>query len=315
MTVLSEVVPGVHRLDTAVTGTNMPLALYLVGGGSDEWLLTDTGCRDQVSSLVLPALAGLAPAARVGTGVICHAHADHFGGNAELLAANPGCRLLAHEADAAWARDPDWHIADAYGALAPDFVTSEADRAWLRGLLGPPTPVGAVRDGDVVAVGSRRLEVVHLPGHSPGHIGLWDEGEGLLLASDAVLGDGQYAGGELAGVPSYLDVGWYLGSIERIRRLAPRVLATAHFPVMRGAEVAAFLDLSERFVAGLAAGVEAALGGGEPRSLASVTAGAMRAVAPTLAPSYTAALSVRAHLEEMRGRRAAVEGMNGWSRT
>lgn len=312
---LTTVVPGVFRIDTTVTGTLMPLALYLVDGGADGWLLTDTGCRGQVGSLVLPALAEIAPGAAIGTGFICHAHADHFGGNAELLAANPACHLLAHEADAAWARDPEWHIADSYGALAPEFVISEGDRAWLRGLLGAPTPVGAVRDGDVITVGARRLEVVHLPGHSPGHVGLWDADEGLLLASDAVLGDGQYAAGELAGIPSYLDVGWYLGSIERIRALAPRVMVTAHFPVMQGAEVTAFLDLSEGFVRGLEAGVVAALAGGEPRTLRAVTSAAMLAVAPGLEPSYTAALSVRAHLEEMRAHGAAVKEGDLWSST
>lgn len=316
---------GVYRLDTFVTGTRMPLALYLVDGGagrgsggkadrgaddgedadvlrepSGGWLLTDTGCAGMVTELVLPALAALRPGAVIGTGVICHAHADHFGGNAELVAANPDCRLLAHPDDLAWARDPAWHVSDSYSALEPDFVLSPEARAWLFGLLGPPAPVAALEAGARLRVGTASFEVLHLPGHSPGHIGLWDGERRLLLASDAILGDGQYADGRRSAIPSYLDVGWYLGSIETIRALKPRILATAHFAELRDHEVQAFCDLSEGFVRQLGAAVLAALSD-EPRRLPEVTRRALERVAPEVEPSIAAALSVRAHLRSLEG--------------
>ncbi len=303
----SPVVGGVYRIDTWVSGTLMPLALYLIDGEGSDWLLTDTGCRGQVASLVIPALADLAPGSRVGTGVVCHAHADHFGGNAELLAANPRCRIVAHEADVRWARDPEWHLADAYGALEPEYGLSEEDRAWLARLLGPPTPVHAVKDGHLIRVGTRSLLVVHLPGHSPGHIGLWDAEHELLLASDAILGDGQWADGRLAAIPSYLDVAQYRSSIERVRQLEPRVLATAHFPLFREEEeVEGFCRLSEAFVDALDLAVEGALSDREPRALRQLTTAAVSEVAPGVAPSYTAALSVRAHLRGLRARGVAM---------
>ncbi len=47
-----------------------------------------------------------------------------------------------------------------------------------------PRPIG---DGFGLDLGGRILQVVTLPGHSPGGIGLWDSDAGLLFAGDTVL--------------------------------------------------------------------------------------------------------------------------------
>ena len=41
-------------------------------------------------------------------------------------------------------------------------------------------------DGDVVDLGDRAFEVLHLPGHSPGSIGLWEPATGVLFSGDAI---------------------------------------------------------------------------------------------------------------------------------
>ena len=51
-------------------------------------------------------------------------------------------------------------------------------------------PVPAVHhivEGDVVDLGDRHFEVLHLPGHSPGSIGLWEDRTGTLFSGDADL--------------------------------------------------------------------------------------------------------------------------------
>jgi glyoxylase-like metal-dependent hydrolase (beta-lactamase superfamily II) len=43
------------------------------------------------------------------------------------------------------------------------------------------------RDRDlVIDTGDRHFEVLHLPGHSPGSIGLWEERSGTLFSGDAI---------------------------------------------------------------------------------------------------------------------------------
>lgn len=75
-----------------------------------------------------------------------------------------------------------------------------------------PRPVG---DGFGFDLGGRVLQVVTLPGHSPGSIGLWDGEAGMLFSGDAVL----------LGQPVLLcldgaSVEAYLRSMERILSLA-----------------------------------------------------------------------------------------------
>ena len=43
-----------------------------------------------------------------------------------------------------------------------------------------------MEEGDTVDLGDRRLTVLHLPGHSPGSIGLLDERNGVLLSGDTL---------------------------------------------------------------------------------------------------------------------------------
>jgi len=49
---------------------------------------------------------------------------------------------------------------------------------------GNPTKI--LLDGDVIDIGSRRIKVLHTPGHSPGHICLWEEDKGYLYTGDLI---------------------------------------------------------------------------------------------------------------------------------
>lgn len=290
------VAPGTYRVETVVTGTQMPLAFHLFEG-ADGWLVTDTGCVGMMADLALPAAAALRPESSIRTAVVSHAHADHFGGNAELLAADPACRILVHRDDAAWAADPAWHVRDAYDALAPDYACPTEVKEWVAALLGPPAPVRRVEAGDPIDLGNgRTLRVLHLPGHSPGHLGLWDADAEVLVLNDAILGEGQREGGKVVAIPSYLDVDAYLASIRTVRALQPALTLPAHFPMMDRAQVLAFCDLSEAFVRRLDDAVLALLSDGRPRGLREITERVVPTVAPGVEGSMVAGLSVHAHL-------------------
>ena len=163
--------------------------------------------------------------------VLTHTHADHAGGWHEF-----GQRWVhrdeAHYVDPATA-DPDivslWsadldpaenaHMQRA-GYLMPEcFVMAvphdgfELDQLPHR----PAAPTRLLGEGDVIDLGDRALEVLHLPGHSPGSIGLYDARSGLLLSGDAVY-DGPLLD-ELAGS----DIDAY---VETMRRLAQMTVDT-----------------------------------------------------------------------------------------
>ena len=121
-------------------------------------------------------------------------HLDHVGGHHEF--AECWCHRL--EALGLRRADPDATLADfdlskveidvpgyatggpALTALpAPDYDLS----AWQ---IRQATVTRELEDGDAIDLGNRHFEVLHLPGHSPGSIGLWEAATGTLFSGDAV---------------------------------------------------------------------------------------------------------------------------------
>jgi hypothetical protein len=94
-----------------------------------------------------------------------------------------GLPHLVHRDDAAWASDPAWHVRDAYGALDDDYPCPAEVKAWVAAPARAPAPVERLEAGDRRrARRGRELRVLHLPGHSPGHLGLWDAEHGTPVA-------------------------------------------------------------------------------------------------------------------------------------
>ncbi len=82
----------------------------------------------------------------------------------------------------------------------------------------------SIEEGDVVDLGNRHLEVFHLPGHSPGSIGLWDKDNAILFSGDALY-DGQL----LDDLPDS-NIPDYIHTMKRLRELPVDVVHGGHEP-------------------------------------------------------------------------------------
>ena len=82
-----------------------------------------------------------------------HGHVDHIAGNAEVKRAFPEAPLVIGAGDAAMLTDPWQNLSGPFGL---SITSPPADRT--------------VREGDVVEYAGLRLEVLEIPGHSPGHV-------------------------------------------------------------------------------------------------------------------------------------------------
>jgi glyoxylase-like metal-dependent hydrolase (beta-lactamase superfamily II) len=88
-----------------------------------------------------------------------------------------------------------------------------------------PAPLtGTLRDGDIVDLGDRAFEVLHLPGHSPGSIGLWEAATRTLFSGDAI-----YDGPLLFELPGS-SVTEYVRSLERLLTLDVEIVHAGHDP-------------------------------------------------------------------------------------
>ncbi len=113
-----------------------------------EALVIDPGLEPD---LILDGLQneGLTAAAILNT----HGHGDHIGGNAILKEAFPQAPLIIGVNEAPLLTDPEANLSAPFGV---PITSPRADQL--------------VREGDVVEVAGIRLEVLDIPGHSPGHI-------------------------------------------------------------------------------------------------------------------------------------------------
>jgi glyoxylase-like metal-dependent hydrolase (beta-lactamase superfamily II) len=97
-------------------------------------------------------------------------------------------------------------------------------------------PTRLAEEGEVLDLGGRRLEVLHLPGHSPGSIGLWDAADCVLFGGDAIYD------GVLVDTLEGSNVATYLATMERLRRLPVRVVHGGHRGSFDRARMIALID-------------------------------------------------------------------------
>jgi hydroxyacylglutathione hydrolase len=110
--------------------------------------------------------------------VLSHAHADHRGGASRLDAP-----VFCHPQERADVEgDGGYHYFD-WSKVRNPLIRAIGPGAVQRMDGGPLAVEGTVSEGDAVA----GFEVLHLPGHAPGLIGLWRAADRLALVSDAVF--------------------------------------------------------------------------------------------------------------------------------
>jgi glyoxylase-like metal-dependent hydrolase (beta-lactamase superfamily II) len=289
-----EVVTGIHRIEGDL-GERYVCQYLLVG--EERTLLVDTGLRDMPAEVIAPYVATLDRSLEdIDDVLISHADVDHCGGNRALRAAAPRARLLCGEADRAWIESnaammvENYRWYESYG-----FGPSAEDIAFLERELGGDAPIDVgLRGGETLRLGSsRRVEVLSLPGHTPGHLGLWDPQTQTAIVIDAVLADGIYdrAGNRLI-PPRYYSAADYEATIRRLQALDPALLLTAHYPVMERDAAREFLDRSLAFVHAMRDAVRAA----QTTELWPLTQEVDAAVGPFPSFTHELAASVRAHL-------------------
>ena len=84
------------------------------------------------------------------------------------------------------------------------------------------TPTKILADKDIIHLGNRSIEILHTPGHSPGHMCFWEKDRGYLFTGDLVYKDTLFAY-----YPSTDPIA-YLKSLEKIAVLPAKKVFPAH---------------------------------------------------------------------------------------
>lgn len=170
-------------------------------------------------------------------------------------------------------------------------------------LLSQRVPIARTLDeGDVLRYGAATLDVLHTPGHAPGHLVFVERASRAIIAGDMVA-----SVGTIIIDPPEGDMRLYLASLERLRRLGARCLLPAHGPPVRDPErllsfyIAHRLERERRVVAALELG---------PAVAAALVPRAYPEIAPAIYP--LAERSLLAHLLKLRDDGRAVEREGTW---
>jgi glyoxylase-like metal-dependent hydrolase (beta-lactamase superfamily II) len=245
-----ELVPGVHRIEAEVGGR----PLYLFAFLGERTLLLDAGCASTVDAFIVPFLDEMGLSLLdVDVLVVTHSDLDHQGGAELLKRANPSLWVTCGVLDIPLVSHPETLIARRYQAYADlhGIAPDDDALAWMRRESGGPVRV------DVGWSGGERLElgsdwavrILHVPGHSIGHVAVYDERSGALFAGDCLQGS-VYLGldGSPKLCPTYTHVDDYLATASQVESLAPLELHGCHWPAARGDEVAAFIAETRDYV-------------------------------------------------------------------
>lgn len=101
--------------------------------------------------------------------ILTHAHIDHINGNKYVW---DTYGLL-----------PEVHKEDVY------FIERHAVSGAMYGLTVDPSPMAEkfIEEGDVISFGNSKLQVVHTPGHAPGHVTFYNKDEGFMISGDVLF--------------------------------------------------------------------------------------------------------------------------------
>lgn len=140
-----------------------------------------------------------------------HVHWDHIGGHSLYD------EIYTHAGDLDWlVNGLPTPVSVIRAGLLREPLTRPAPPEFSPDTYQPFTgqPAGVLQDGEVIDLGGRRLQVLHTPGHSPGHLCFFDPDRGYLFTGDLL-----YQGTLYAFYPSTDPVA-FAASIAKLERLS-----------------------------------------------------------------------------------------------
>lgn len=183
---------------------------YLLNG-SGHSLLIDTGLGignlyEEVRKLT----------DRPVTAVATHVHWDHIGGHQYFP------DFYVHEEETKWISGEFPLSIEMVRRMVMDHCDLPDNYDMNTYTLFQGTPARILKDGDILDIGGRRIEVLHTPGHSPGHMCFWEKEKGYLFTGDLA-----YKGTLFAYYPSTSPED-YLKSLERVSVLPVKRVFPGH---------------------------------------------------------------------------------------
>jgi glyoxylase-like metal-dependent hydrolase (beta-lactamase superfamily II) len=232
---LTEVAEGVFELRLPIPFEEGTVNVFLFADGGEADLV-DCGMNSEESvAMVKDALAHIG-AKRLRRLVVTHIHPDHYG--AAGVFAGPGLAdLYIHRLEVPLVHPRYVELEHLVSEMRTYFLVnglpandaeelSNSQRA-LSAVVKTAEPAVQLDGAELLQVGRRQLRVEWTPGHSPGHICLYDRQDKLLLAGDTLLPNtSPNIGLHPQSTPDPLHE--YLDGLRRLAAYEPALILPAH---------------------------------------------------------------------------------------
>ena len=195
---MKKVLPGICQLQLPIPDNPLEYTNTYLIQGDGETLLIDAGWNSEKALRSLKEQLD-----EIGTGfedisqiVITHAHIDHYG-LAGRLRQLSGAKIALHylEKELLDARNTDieqllqqmrqWLLIN--GVPAGELVELQRIPLNRARFVKPVLPEVVLRGSETVSMGIFNFQVIWTPGHSPGHICLYEPAQKILFSGDHVL--------------------------------------------------------------------------------------------------------------------------------
>ena len=219
-TYVEEIAEGTYRLETRIPGLNTVFSVYFI--------------KDKSSVLIEPGPAAIIPDIQkviqeyainnLEYIIPTHIHLDHAGGMGSLLQLFPHAKGVINPRAVEHVIDPTRLIKSTKMAFGDDFES----------VYGEILPVAQsrlkiVQDNDSIIIGSRKLVIIHTPGHAPHQIAVFDtKTKGLFCGEALGLIYGPNAPPLPAAAPPNFNPDIYLDNMKQLQKLQPQLLFYSH---------------------------------------------------------------------------------------
>jgi len=242
-----ELYPGAHQI-SSLYKDGRSLFQYLFVGA--RVLLVDSGVAETPQNSILPYMEKLGlPPERLTLFITTHPDLDHQGGNAAIRESSPRALLACGEADRHLVEDPKCLYRERYNFLQEEHGVGFGDEVSDDAGRRCQVDIGFCGGERIAIDHGWELEVLHVPGHSHGHLALYDAAHKAAYVSDAIHGRGCPKADGTMGIPvTYFYVDTYLSTVTYLEHLEVEHLYTGHWPAMHGEEIRDFFNDSRRTV-------------------------------------------------------------------
>ena len=236
-----QVLNGVHQIKIPAPGNaSWTINAYVIEG-SNGHILVDSGWDSQESLWALQ--EGIRAAnlklRDIKKVVITHIHPDHYGLSSKIKQIC-GAQLAIHkiDADIVFPRYKDFNelvkkvtvLLQQNGVPIDELPQLKEASLWMNKYVTPATPDVKLEDGDTISNDSFEFEVLWTPGHSPGHVCLYEQDRKFIITGDHILYDTiPHVGFNPQSGDNPLDD--YIASLEKLERLKVHFILPGHGPV------------------------------------------------------------------------------------